>query len=289
MSLGTDLLSALEVTPNPGADPKEAASASNDQEPEGDAASDDRKALNVAKRAERMVEKLDQQIGELTNTVVGALGNREPAARPEPVKPPSEPYGREDVQTAVSSGDMASALEMVMANLDHRIEEAQKKTVSTVDQRAQARDARMYLVKKLGLTDVNRAENKLISDEATRLQNEYPDVFGRDRAAAEGMASGIVYRQIAMGQLEVPDMRAESLDRDKEPAGKTAAGPVETETPTTITPNWKAANRGLPPDMVEGLKSWAPEVLEQSDDPTEERARREAIIGLIGGGNHGDW
>jgi len=289
MSLGTDLSGALEVNPNPGADSPDAASAPSDREPTGDAAEseDDRKALNVAKRAERLAEQLRGDMSQLSQTVLAAVGNRTPAPPAEPQRTEAEPHDAAALNAAMEAGDLPTVIQMVQDNTDFRIRRASQENQQVFDRKTQAREARSFLVTQLGLADPNRPENQKILEIASQLQRDYPDVFGKDAAAAQGMASGIFWRKAARGEVEVPDLRQETLQRDKEPAGATSVGPGESEE-RTVKPDWNAKDRGLPAEMANQFRDWGlEEVLERSNDPRTEKVRRETIMGAINDGNHG--
>jgi hypothetical protein len=181
--------------------------------------------------------------------------------------------------------------DMLDAVLQHRVQQsttqATDQAVSRVEQNLQARDARSFLVKELGLANTDREENREILKVANQLQRDYPTLWGSDSAGAQLAASGIVYRRALRGEIEFPDLRAETLDRTKEPPGSTAVGPAETEGPA-IKPDWNAKNRGLPADMAQQLRSWGlGNLLSKSNDPHEERVARETIQGFLDDGTHG--
>lgn len=284
MSLGAgDFSSALEVKPDSPADPKDAASASDEGKPNGDAA-EDRKALNHAKEALKVAQRTEGQLSQLANMIALQNQNANPATAP--AEAPAVNMG--DLKEALAAGDSDAVVSTLDKIIRERTDAARQGAVADSDRNVQARDLRTRLVTDLGLADPNREENRQIFALADQLQRDYPANFGKDPAGAQLAASAMYYRKAARGEIDIPDdLRAERLDKAKEPAGGDAAAPPE-PSEKAIEPDWNARNRGLPAEMVKQLESWnLGEILQPSKDEHTERVARETLLGFLDDGTHG--
>lgn len=285
MSGGAGFSDALEVKPDSGADPADAASASEDPKPNGDAA-EDRKAVNYGKQALKESQNLKGQVATLTNLVTQLV--QRPQEGPQPKAATESAPDPTAMREALAAGDMDAFTDLLQKSLRHTGQEAVDTAVLQSDRKVQTRDFRTMLVKELNLADPNREENREIFTLADKLRNDAPDIV--DPATSQLAASALYWKRIALGDAEAPEsLRAERLDRSREPAGGDAAAPAEPEK-KTIQPDWNARDRGLPAEMVQQLRKWGigDDYLQKSPDPHQEQVARETIAGFLDDGNHGD-
>ena len=252
-----DLDSGLEVTHSSGIGSDGAASLPPDPDARGQGpsgqADGDRKALEAAKRAERIAEEakeetraLRKQNQLLVETLVG--NNRQSG---EPPKPKDPPYSQAQLVEMQSNGEyekFTMAIEENSRFLRERDrEDVRQELSSEIDRRAAKDKIGAYLQQHFGVSNVSSEMRAAIQKETENVLAMAPQL---DRQTAEVMAIGKVRDEALKGELELPDFREETK-RNTAPAG---APDRPTGRAQMATIDWDAPNRGLPDYIVAELK-----------------------------------
>jgi hypothetical protein len=150
------------------------------------------------------------------------------------------------------------------------------------DQAQQRRQLGEFLLREIGLADVNSAWGRDVVQLASEIRTAYPEM---DDRTARVVASATLGNRMRLGKYGRTDLRTDTV------IATGGAPPTRPAGPTPAKFDHKATNRGLSAEVVRSVKMFSPDLLQVSGDPDIERARQEAVETLVhelnGGGDGG--